>query len=409
MRVVVVNQFYWPSIAATAQLLTDLCESVARRGHEVTVVCSQGDYAGGAERLPARETHNGVRIKRLPATSFGKGSKVARVTDYGSFYGLATAALLSTPGDLYLCLSTPPLIALPALMAARLRRKPVVYWCQDVYPDMAVALGVLAPDGAIAKVLDTASRHVLRNARRTVAIGERMAAVLAERGADAPAVVHNWSDGDAVNPATAVASHDNRYRRAAGAGDGDVLVVYAGNMGLAHDFSGLGYALNAIADHPEVERLRFLFVGAGSRLKELEAFADNARRRGVRVAFMPYQPREDLPELLTSADVHLVCVSADVSGLMVPSKLYGAMAAGRAVLLAGPGGTEVADVLSESGGGRRVEPDDGPGMVQAFRALVADTDALREQGRRARVVFDARFSRAEACERFIEVLEEAAS
>ena len=411
MHILVLNQFYWPSVAATAQLSADLCAALVAAGHRVTALASQGDYVGGGERLPARAEHDGVQIRRLPAASFGKGTLAARLTDYASFYGLAAAATLSTAADVYLCLSTPPLIALAGLQAARMRRGArFVYWCQDVYPDMAVALGLLKADSAAARLLAAASARTLRGADRVVAIGDRMAAVLAERGARDPVVIHNWSDGGAIDPARAPAKADNRYRALAGAGPEDVLVVYAGNMGLAHDFSGLVHLLRAVGGTPAAARLRFLFVGEGARKRDLEAAVAQATAgqgdaTGLKATFLPYQPREALPDLLCAADVHVVTMADEAAGLMVPSKLYGAMAAGRAVLLAGPGGTEADDILRGLDCGRRVDAADGPGLLRALEALVADDAGREAMGARARTGFMATFDRAQACARFVAEVE----
>jgi glycosyltransferase involved in cell wall biosynthesis len=415
MHILVLNQFYWPSVAATAQLSADLCAALVQAGHSVTALASQGDYVGGADRLPAHAEHDGVQIRRLPATSFGKnpidlpvlrkaGSVPGRLADYASFYGLATAATLAAKADVYLCLSTPPLIALAALQAARLRKGArFVYWCQDVYPDMAVALGWLQAESPAARALGLASRRILKGADKVVAIGDRMAAVLAERGAHDPVVIHNWSDGTAIDPALAPTKADNRYRKLAGASPEDVLVVYAGNMGLAHDFSGLLHLLGAVGDTPAAARLRFLFVGEGARKADLEAAM--AKAPNLRATFLPYQPREALPEMLCAADVHVVTMADEAAGLMVPSKLYGALAAGRAVLLAGPGGTEADDILRNLSCGVRVNAADGAGLTQALVALVADDDGRARMGQRAREGFMATFDRQNACDRFVAEVE----
>ncbi|MFN3202568.1 MAG: glycosyltransferase family 4 protein [Bradymonadia bacterium] len=407
MHIVLLNQFYWPSVAATAQLSADLCEALVQAGHQVTVICSQGDYVGDAPRLSARAHHNGVDIVRLPATSFGKGNKLLRLTDYASFYGLAAGALLTVKApDVFICLSTPPMVALAGLYAARLRRAPMIYWCQDVYPDMAVALGVLQADSVAAKALDQASRHLLGRSAAVVSIGERMAEVLSARGASAPVIIHNWSDGSAIDPAKSPPRAENAFRRLLGASPDDVLIMYAGNMGMAHNFTAVDHALNTLAGHPEGSRLCFGFIGEGNRKHEVEAMAARAIEGGARIKFLPYQDREKLPEMLTAADVHLVCMDDQVSGLMVPSKLYGAMAAGRAVLLAGPGEGEAADIVRDTACGFQVRADDGPAMVEALLTLSWDDDLRTQMGQKARADFMARFDRSSACARFVELVEQ---
>lgn len=405
MHVVVLNQFYWPSVAATAQLLTDLCEEVARQGHRVTVIATRGDYLGAEQELPSRERHNGVDIRRVRATSFGKGQTAGRLADYASFYALASAELfLVDEPDVYLCLSTPPLIALAALSAARARHARFVYWCQDVYPDVAVALGALREDGVVARALDDASRQVLERADAVVAIGENMAAILRERGATRLAVIHNWADGDAINPDKAPPREDNPFRREVGAGDDELLVLYAGNMGRAHEFTAVFEVLERMRE-PELEKLRLVFVGDGARRQALLDAAQRAGVLGVSVHFLPYQPRARLGEMLCAADAHLICLEPKASGLVVPSKLYGAMASGRAVLLTGPEDCEPTRILQETGAGQRIPSDAGQALVNALIALRDQAGLRRAQGKSARAAFLARFERRRATAAFLGVLE----
>jgi glycosyltransferase involved in cell wall biosynthesis len=403
MHLVVLNQFYWPSIAATAQLLTDLCEAVAARGHEVTVVCGQGDYLGG-ERLAGREERNGVRILRVPATGFGKGTLPGRLSDYASFYALASAELMRVPApDVVMAMSTPPLIALAGLTAARARRARFVYWCQDVYPDVAVALGAIREGGGIARALDDASRQVLERADAIVAIGEEMARVLAERGAERIEVIHNWADGRAIDPGADGPERDE-VRRELGADRDDLLVLYAGNMGRAHDFRAVEAVMSQLAQ-PALERIRLGFVGDGARKPELVAAAEQAGVLGSQVEFLPYQPRERLGTLLCAADAHLICLDPAAAGLVVPSKLYGTMASGRPTLLLGPSASEPAEILRRVGAGERIDPDDQPGLVNAFRRLIDEPERRQVQGDRARQGFLAGFDKRAATTRFVEVLE----
>src|SRR5690349_8160406 len=153
MRLVILNQFFYPDHSATSQLMTELAESLVDRGVEVTALAGRGRYSGGG-RLVRREVYKGVRIERAWATSFGKGSLSARISDYLSFYLGATWSLLRLRRhDVVMALTTPPLIGVVALLIGRLRRMRVVMLVQDVYPDIAVALGALRPDSLITKTI----------------------------------------------------------------------------------------------------------------------------------------------------------------------------------------------------------------------------------------------------------------
>ena len=142
--ILLINQFYWPDRAATAQLLTDLAEDLAAAGHEVTVLAGRGAYAlEGRVRLKRQERRRGVEVRRLWCTSFGRGQLLGRAADYSSF--LLSASLAAVAGkrfDVAVCLSTPPFLALVGLIA-RVRGSVLVYKVEDLYPDVAIALGVM--------------------------------------------------------------------------------------------------------------------------------------------------------------------------------------------------------------------------------------------------------------------------
>ena len=403
MHVAVLNQFYWPSVAATASLLTDVVRAVADAGHRVTVVCSQGDYLGHGARLPARERFDGVEIRRLPASSFGKRSSIHRLLDYGTYSALACFALAVLPrADVYLCLSTPPLLALLGVVAARAHGARLVYWCHDLYPDLAIALGAVSGRGAMAAGLGACSRLALAEASAVVAIGERMAVRLEALGARDPVVIHNWADGAAHAPERDDANAIDAFRCEVSARPDDLLVLHAGNMGLAHDFTAIEAAFAAQRAGELSSDVCFAFVGDGVRRRELEAAA-----RGARVHFLPYQPAERIPVIDRAADVHLVCMDVRVRGLMVPSKMYPALAAGRPLLFAGPVASEPADVIEAAGCGVRVDPGDGRGFVETLNAWHSPQTgavARHAMGARGRAYFAGRFDRMTGCDAFVSVL-----
>src|ERR1051325_2637697 len=202
MRLIILNQFFYPDHSATSQLMTELAESLVERGVEVTALAGRGRYAGG-EKLTGREIHNGVRIERAWATSFGKKSLSARICDYLSFYLGATWTLLKLRRhDAVMALTTPPLIGLVALVIGRLRRMRVVMLVQDVYPDIAVELGALPSHSLITKTIGWISNQTLKRSDRIVVLSESMRKRLAQKVGDARAsridIIHNWADGDDI-------------------------------------------------------------------------------------------------------------------------------------------------------------------------------------------------------------------
>ena len=385
-RILLVNQYYAPDMAATAQLLTDLGEHLAANGHRVQVLASRGRYmprTGPA--LRGRETIGGVDILRVRASDFGRGRAWRRLADYGSFMALALARLVrARRGDTVVVLSTPPLLAVAGL-AARRRGARLIYKVEDLYPDVAVRLGVLK-SGLVARVLGGLSRRVLAAADRVVALDDGMARALAGRGAraDRVHVIPNWADEHAITPKPA---RDSALRRSLGLAD-DVLVVgYSGNLGLAHHFDALVEAAATLSARGSP--VHFLFTGAGPRAPQIA----EAAGRLDNVTLLPYQPRAQLGDTLAASDVHVVSLRAEVEGLLFPSKLAGVLAAGRPVLgMVEPGGS-LGQEIAEHQLGWAVG-DDADALCRALEE--ARTATCDDMGVRCRAHFEARYRGAVA-------------
>ena len=383
-RVLFVNRFYWPDHSATAQMLTDLASGLAARGWSVTVVASRLRYDGGVP-LPPREIHAGVTIERVATTGFGRGSLAGRAVDYASFYLTASLAVarLVRRGDIVIAKTDPPLLQVPLAAVARLRGARLINWMQDVYPELAVALGVDALRGLPARALSALRGGALRSAVRTVAIGARMREVLVAAGAPADSVaeIHNWGD-DAV---LASAAGGSPLRAEWGFAPDRLVVAYSGNLGRAHDLETMLEAARILA--AEGAPIDFLFVGGGVLGARLEAAGlPNLHRR-------PYQPREDLPRSLAVADIHWLSLRPELEGLIVPSKFYGAAASARPVLFIGAEDGEVAQLVRRHDCGWALSPGDANGVAELLRGLSADRSRLAGPGANARRMVSERFTR----------------
>jgi glycosyltransferase involved in cell wall biosynthesis len=229
-----------------------------------------------------------------------------------------------------------------------------------------------------------------------VALGESMAEELTRAGARAVEVIHNWADGEAIRPRPV----ERHPLRASWGWDGRFVVLYSGNLGLAHEFETLLGAAERLRQEPGV---LFAFIGDGPRRPEVE---ERARRRGLgNVEFRPYVRREELGLSLTAGDVHLITLRSGMEGLLVPSKVYGILAAGRPSLYVGPGRGEIAAILDQGGCGRRVAEGDVAGLVHEIRAYAAEPARREIEGQRARRLFDERFTRERALARFASILQ----
>lgn len=389
--VLLLNQLFYPDCAATAQILTDLAEDLARHGAAVTAIAGRWDYRG-RERFAKREEHRGVAIRRVSGTNFGRGNLAGRAVDFASFFAMAAVRLFTLPRpDMVLALSTPPLISLLGLAAQRLRGSKFVYWVQDLYPDVAVTLGALGPRSPITKVAARLSNLTLRRADAVVAIGEEMARRLLEKGVE-PArlhVIHNWSDGSAISEIPEAENwfldrHDLR---------GKFVVEYSGNMGRAHEFGTLFAAAERLKER---EDILFLFIGDGVRRGEVEA----AAARLPNIKLLPYQRREDLPYSIGAASLCLISLRDGLEGLVVPSKLYGCMAAAKPVAFVGPPRSEVARVVLDTGCGGVFRVGDDAELAELIGRCAKDRAEAAAMGERGRAVYLTKYDRPLATARF---------
>ncbi len=399
MRILLLNQFYRPDTASTGQHLTDVADALAARGHEVHVVCSRRAYGGGPARFAVEEALGDVHVHRLPATGFGRASQLGRAADYLSFYALAWRRTMALPPmDVYVPLTTPPLIGCVAAAAARRRKARLVVWSMDLYPEAAVALSVLRRGGAAHRVLARAARRLYRRADRVISLGEVMTRRLIEGGAPPERIAEAsiWVPGEVVHPVSVGASRARR-RWAPGAAP---VMMYSGNLGMGHELETAVRAVDRLRGSVD---LRVLFVGDGKLRRPLERLVGALGLEGV--SFHPPQPLEHLADGLAAGDFHLVAQREGMQGLILPGKIFGVLAAGRATLFIGPHDTEIAAILRESGAGVVVPPGDVAAAAEAIRRLCADPAATGEMGRRARACYEARFGRDRSVARMARLIE----
>lgn len=398
MRIIILNQFFYPDHSATSQLMTDLAESLCGRGVGVTALSGRGRYNGGG-RLPPREDYRGVRIERAWATSFGKRSTAGRLSDYFSFYLGAAWKLLRLPRhDIVMALTTPPLIGLLAFVVCRLRRMKFVALVQDVYPDVAVCLGTLRADGLAARLLDALNLLALRRADRIIVLGacmrERVAAKVGRDAEERIDLIHNWADGNEISPLGE--GGPNAFAEAQGL-NGQFVALFSGNFGRVNDFSTVLDAARILRDRRDI---LFLFIGDGAKADELEKFIRDESPANVRL--LPYQPRELLRYSLAAGHAHLVTLAEGLAGLSVPSKAYGIMAAGRPILFVGDAGCDIARLVGEHNCGEVVASGDARRLAEVITRWAEDRGQPERMGREARVLFERRFERARAVSAYLE-------
>lgn len=394
VRILFLNRFFHPDHSATSQMLSDLAFHLAERGFAVTVITSRQRYDAPDADLPAYERVAGVEVRRVRTPRYGRMHLAGRLLDYLGFYLAASLELArrARAGTVIVAKTDPPLISIPAAAIARLRGAVLVNWLQDLFPEVAIELGVGRLRGVAGHLLRRMRNASLRLAAMNVAIGERMRARLQAEGtpAERVCVIPNWADGAAITP---LPQETNPLRGEWGLSD-RFVVAYSGNLGRAHEFGTVLDAAERLAHEP---RIVFLFVGGGAQADSLRAEVE--RRRLANVQFRPYQPRVLLAQSLGVADVHLVVLRPELEGLIVPSKTYGCLAAGRPVIFIGAADGEIATLLSDAGAGATCALGDGAALAACIRGFTAGGRA-ESAGIAGRRVFDARYSMQQSCTAF---------
>jgi colanic acid biosynthesis glycosyl transferase WcaI len=393
-RLLVLNAYYWPGVEATAVLLTELCEALTAV-FDVTVVTGA---LLGVDAQPGRTVRNGVEIIRVPGTSYDRSKLSLRALNYATYLaGSLWKGLGVRKPDIVMCWTDPPMIADIGLVVARRSGAPLVVVSQDVFPEVAVELRRLE-NPALVGLLRLLVNTYLRRADRVVAIGERMAERLVDKGVprDRLDVIPNWVNTAALAPSP----RDNAWAIEQGLA-GKFVVMHSGNVGHAQNLELLVRASSFLRD---LDDLAVVIIGTGARHDVLVQLAGVLEVE--QVVFLPYQPREVLTLSLSAADVHFIGLSPGLSGYVVPSRLYGVLAAGRPVIAAADADSETALLVQKVGCGIVVPPNRPELLAGAIRNARAGVLDLNGMGERARAFALADATREIAFDRYREVLAE---
>ena len=331
---------------------------------------------------------------RVWTSRLGRQRLLGRSLDYASFYLAAGWRLwrLTSPGNIVIAKTDPPLLSVIAACIARLRGARLINWQQDIFPEVAGALGIGGRLGHLAFALLRRPRNwSLRAASFNVVLGNRMAETVRQLGIPAGRIriIPNWSDGKGITP---IDRCHNPLRVAWGL-ERQFVVGYAGNLGRAHEIETVLQAMKALykrsiaspADET-AKAIKFIFIGGGALRPRLEAEASVSELGNVQ--FHGYQPREQLAATLCAADLHLVILNPKLEGFIVPSKLYAIAAASRPVIFIGDRSGEVARLLNEVGCGFTVEPNDVTGLQNRILQFARSPVLCRMMGARARAAFE---------------------
>jgi colanic acid biosynthesis glycosyl transferase WcaI len=342
MKILLVNQSFYPDVVSTAQHTSDMACALAERGHDVTVIASNRGYDDPSVRFPRQESWKGIRILRVPCLATGKGKRWKRAVNISSFFITCSwRLLLMQRFDVAIALTSPPLISALGALFVRLRGGRFVFWVMDLNPDEAIAAGWLREGSRTARVLESVLRFSAHSADRIIVLDRFMRDRIAAKGLPATKIVTlpPWSHDREVQ----FDAEGRRAFRERHGLTGKYVVMYSGNHSPCHPLDTVLEAAVQLANEPDVA---FCFVGGGSEHGKVRAFAERHNLRNF--VCLPYQPLSSLSASLSAADLHLVVMGQPLAGMVHPCKIYNVMAIGIPVLYVGPEASHVSDIADEN-------------------------------------------------------------
>ena len=400
LQISILTQFFPPDYAPTGQLMAELAQGLSRHGIEVQVFAGQPGYAYDRALAASQEVVNGVTVRRTRTVNFWPQRIRGRAVG-GMLYCLRSfVKLLSAArrGDLLLVTTEPPYLPVLAYLLHRIFNQPYLCVVYDLYPEVAIALGVVSERHPVARLWRRLNQLSWRHAEAIVVLSHTMKLHIVTQCPEVAkniTVIHNWADPEAICPRPKA---DNWFAQAHGL-DQVFTVLYSGNMGRCHDID----TILAAALELRHDAVRFVFVGAGAKR---QPSIDWVQAQGLtHCLFLPYQPKEVLPFSLTACDLSLVSLVKGVEGLVVPSKLYGSLSAGRPVAAICEPHSYLRSLLQEGKFGQAFNNGDGAGLAAFIRQLMANPAMGLRMGQQGRNYMMQKFTPEHCARRYFDVVD----
>ena len=393
MRILLLNEYFPPDTSATAKMAAAVVDALAER-HEVVVLCGRPSY-DPSERHPfyfsRREKRGKIIVVRVGSTTFPRRRMLHRLLNYLSYVLLAVPRALTLRADVVLAMTDPPFEGIVGAFIAWLKRCPFVYNIRDLYPEMAIAGEIVQPARWV-RMWETLHRWALARAARVIVLGDDTRERIIAKGID-PGRVFVVRDGAQLP--RAIPNRDHPVTREVRSGY-PFVVLHAGNLG----FYGAWETVVKAARTLNGDGVGFVFVGDGAMRSQIESSANGCKA----IRFLPFRPPDQVPYVLAAGDLHLVTIRRGLEGVVVPSKLYPILAAGRPVLALVPEESDVARVIRRSGCGVVVNPDDPVSVAAVVQELARDPERVARMSRCAAAIAP-EFSLPKELQRFVEIVE----
>ncbi len=397
------SQVYPPDPASVGQHMHDVAKAMVQRGWRVRVIAANRGYDDASIKYKNFEVMDGVEVRRVPFSSFGKKSLVLRAVAMGVFMCFCLyAGLITSRLACILTSTSPPMCAFAAGVCHTLRRVPIKYWVMDLNPDQMIELGKMKADSFAAKMLNALQRFVLKRSDHVVALDRFMVERLNRKfdASDKLTIMPPWPHDEKVE----VVEHGDNWFRDKHGMNGHFVFMYSGNHGYSTPVTTVLEAALQMQGKEDADKL-FMFIGGGVGKKEVNDTIEKHEPNNIRS--LPYQPFKDLKFSLSAADVHIVTVGPDVVGVVHPCKIYGAMAVARPILLVAPDPCHASDIVRDQQAGWHIPHGDPEGAVRVLREIAATPpEELAAMGRRGKAFLENEMSKDTLCGRFCDIMEQ---
>jgi colanic acid biosynthesis glycosyl transferase WcaI len=396
VRILLLNLYYPPDTSATAKMARTVVGALSTK-HEVTVLCGRPSYDPTERRvwrLFRSERDGRASVIRTGSTDFQRMQMKRRVLNYLSYTALVIPRAFFARCDAVLAMTDPPFEGITGAFVTMLKRKPYVYNIRDMYPDMAVGGSIVKP-GLLARTWESLHRWALRRAARVIVLGDDMRARIIGKGVEASRVVIVRDGAEVVRSGTPAASPDPEVVRAIRENFSFVL-LHAGNLGFYGAWNTLISAARTLAS----EGIGLVFVGDGAQRAQIEASAAGAEN----IRFLDFFPASKIPSVLAAADAHVITVKRGLEGVVVPSKMYGILAAGRPIVAVAAEETDAVSIGVRRGFAVAADPDKPEELVSVVRALANDSEKAKRMGEAARAAAPD-YDRVKELQKFVEVFD----
>jgi glycosyltransferase involved in cell wall biosynthesis len=400
-KILILSQFFYPDIASTGQLLTELALGLSKQGIEVNVLTGYPTYGKGIHAYK-KEKLEDISIKRVWSTRLNKNTMKGQIFNSLTFFTTCFFSLLfSFDKSPILIVSNPPFLPVLGALMHTLKGRKFIYLVHDVFPDKAIKLEYIKENSFLCKLWKWADRYILRTTSEVIALSCSMQRVMQEKykkyglKPHHVTIIHNWADDNFIKP---IDKKDNPFIKENNLQD-KFIVQYSGNLGASYELEFIIDTARMIKD----EDIVFLFIGDGVKKGKLQAMVKEYSLKNV--VFMPYQKKENLPYSLTASCVSLVTYDHNLDGLLMPSKLYSILASGKPVIAFCKKDSEVGHIVREAECGYLIEDNYAAEFAEKI-ILLKNNEALRlALGKNARLYFERYFTFKHSLKQYIETIE----